>query len=220
MADLARKQDELMEQARFQEEKQMSFRREIRNQLDDAVLALRETHKVLVEETDRIAKLPVMPLTRPEVSMEASLTGQMMGTTRATVTAELGKMLVDGLPRLSIAEELRQPSKVPVGVAPGESTPRPPAESAPPTPSEQAPPIVMSEELRREMQQDHIMGLLKDEGDEEEEEKLIVKPVLTRSQANEQVMRHARQLVSGSRGSTTSLFGRPICELPLSAPNL
>jgi hypothetical protein len=32
------------------------------------------------------------------------------------------------------------------------------------------------------MQQDHIMGLLKDEDDEEEEEKSIVNPVLTRSQ--------------------------------------
>jgi hypothetical protein len=48
------------------------------------------------------------------------------------------------------------------------------------------------------MQQDHIIGLLKDEGDEEEEEeeKPIVKPVLTHSQANEQVLRHVRQLVS------------------------
>jgi hypothetical protein len=39
-----RKQDQLMEQARLKEKKQMGYRREFRDQLDNAVLALRETH--------------------------------------------------------------------------------------------------------------------------------------------------------------------------------
>jgi hypothetical protein len=127
-----------MEQVRLQEEKQLIFRREIRDQIDDAVLALPETHRVLVEKADRIARLltTAAPLTRPEVSMEASLTGRMMGTTRATVTAEIGKMPINAVPHPSSAEELAQQTKAPAGIPQ-----RPPGGSTPP--------ILVLEELRR-----------------------------------------------------------------------
>jgi hypothetical protein len=61
-------------------------------------------------------------------------------------------------------------------------------------------PIVMTDALRRQMRQDAIMSMLRDEEEEEEEEEedLPIHPVLTTRQRNEQLILRARQLLAHS----------------------
>ncbi|OHT16585.1 hypothetical protein TRFO_41728 [Tritrichomonas foetus] len=82
MNELVKKQDEMMSQARELEDKQLNFRREMRNQLDDAVMALQEAQKKLDVQSSRISQIPSMPPPskepfRPD-ELGESLTEQLM----------------------------------------------------------------------------------------------------------------------------------------------
>lgn len=82
MKQLVQKQDEIIQQARDLEEKQMSFRKEMRNQLDDAVVALQDAQKQLDFQATRISQIPSMPPPSKEPlqpdELGQSLTEQIM----------------------------------------------------------------------------------------------------------------------------------------------
>lgn len=220
MNELAQRQEELLEQARMQEEKQQRFRQEIRNQLDEAVLALRQSTKQMLDQSQTIAKIPTMPdLGRTEnMELEASLTGRLMAQdlrTRASVKFDLNNVL-ESKPVVGDVPEppkfLQDAGPIPVKT-PAEILNDTPVPKAPSTPAEspQVPahipvidvdsdddkpirPLDMTEGMRRKMTQDHIMSILK-EGEEEEEVKEI-KPVLTKAQINEMLLRRAEELAT------------------------
>ena len=229
MNELAQRQEELLEQARMQEEKQQRFRQEIRNQLDEAVLALRQSQKQMLDQSQTIAKIPTMPdLGRTEnVELEASLTGRLMAQdvrTRANVKFDLNN-LVESKPIAGAIPEppkfLQEAGSVPMKVPPAIDdqalgvTPDVTRASAvaaqEPVPAPGSPvrivvpdadsdddkpirPMEMTEAMKRKMKQDHIMSILK-EGEEEEEVKEI-KPVLTKAQMNELLLRRAEELAT------------------------
>ena len=82
MNELIKKQDEMMEQAKELEAKQLNFRKEMRNQLDDAVMALQEAQKKLDVQSIRISQIPAMPPPSTEPfrkdELSESLTEQIM----------------------------------------------------------------------------------------------------------------------------------------------
>lgn len=61
LRELISKQDEMLNQARMNEDKQLSFRKEMRDQLDDAVFALQDAQKQLDVQAARISQIPIIP---------------------------------------------------------------------------------------------------------------------------------------------------------------
>jgi hypothetical protein len=189
MEDLTRKQDELMEQARLQEEKQLSFRREIRNQLDDAVMALRESHRDFVAEAQKIAKLPPIP-PAPSASgddLAASLTGKLVRAASVPEHPQPSQMQ----PRVKIAESEDKGRRGGFDATKRRVTTdldRLLHEA------EERPEIAVSETLQRQMRQDQILAALDVEEEEEEEEPEPA--LLPRPEANEQLILRAQQLIA------------------------
>lgn len=108
MRELVAKQDEILNQAKLNEEKQLNFRKEMRNQLDDAVFALQDAQKQLDVQAARISQIPLIPPTIPSKQNEpiqpdelgSSLTEQLMkpGLEKQRISFKLDKMLNNDIP--------------------------------------------------------------------------------------------------------------------------
>lgn len=105
LRELISKQDEMLKQALLNEEKQLSFRKEMRNELDDAVFALQDAQKQLDIQAARISSIPLIP--PPAVApndkpiqpdeLGSSLTEQIMKPSleKQRVAFNLDKLLSD-----------------------------------------------------------------------------------------------------------------------------
>ena len=77
LRELNDKQNELLEQHKNQERAQMNFRREVRNQLDNALVTLRQSQRRLEEQVLQLPPMPKPQIT-PHDDLEMSLTQQLM----------------------------------------------------------------------------------------------------------------------------------------------
>ena len=119
--ELIERQDQMMNLARENEEKQLTFRREMRNQLDDAVVALQDAQKQLDIQATRIGQISLIPQpseNKPEEpirpdELEGTLTEQIVKTSindKRRITAELDKLLEGIIPTHPEGESVRKPS--------------------------------------------------------------------------------------------------------------
>lgn len=78
LVELNEKQDRLIEQQNNQERAQMNFRREVRNQLDSAIVQLRQSARRIEEKASRPQMPPMPPPDFIKHELEMSLTQQLV----------------------------------------------------------------------------------------------------------------------------------------------
>lgn len=233
---LHEQQELLLQQKNESQQENDNFRREMRSRLDDAVMALRESHMKLLEQSQHVT--PVIPqmqipdntINKPHVEFEEPLKPKPSQSSRQLFDLlDSSPFGSQPLPSISSIEahmneppvkQVAQPDTQPNIIRISSDTPAARPVGTPkisldesesenegssdhqrankqPEPAPQTKPIVMSETIRREMEQDEIMSKLYASSDDEEEEKKEEIPkVLTHSELNESLIFKARQLAA------------------------